>query len=168
MKFDRKNLVNVTSILVFAAPLIAEFGVLDLRINITSSHVPVGIWRAFPPEKIDAGDVIRYNVSEFYAAMPQVREERMHFRSDRILKRVAALPGSLIEMSGDAVAIDGWEYPNAFVVSDRSWIKVEYPLVVPEGAVWLMADVRDAYDSRYHGPVPVKLIKEKCEPVIVW
>jgi type IV secretory pathway protease TraF len=168
MRFDRKNLINVTSMLVSYAALIVLFGVLGLRINLTSSHVPVGIWRAVPPEKIDVGDVIRYNVSEFYAAVPQIREERMHFRSDRILKRVAALPGSLIEMSGDAVAIDGGEYPNALVMSDRSWVKVEYPLVVPEGAVWLMADVQGAYDSRYHGPVPIKLIKERCEPVVVW
>jgi conjugative transfer signal peptidase TraF len=168
MKFDRKGLVTVTSILAIAAASIVVFGVLGLRINVTSSHVPVGIWRVSPPDKIDVGDVILYDVSEFYAAVPRVREERVHFRSDRILKRVAALAGSLVEMSGDAVAIDGREYPNALVVSDRSWIKVEYPLVVPEGTVWLMADVGGAYDSRYHGPVPIKLIKGKCEPVIVW
>jgi type IV secretory pathway protease TraF len=167
MKFDRKNLVNVTAILALAAAAVAAFGVLGLRINLTPSHVPVGIWRASAPENIGVGDVIWYDVNEFYAAVPQVREERMRFRSGRILKKVAALPGSLVEMSGDAVAIDGGGYPNA-VVADRSWVKVEYPLVVPHGAVWLMADVRGAYDSRYHGPVPMNLIKEKCEPVIVW
>jgi type IV secretory pathway protease TraF len=168
MRFDRKNLVNVTAILALAAATIAAFGFLNLRINLTPSHVPVGIWRAAPPENIEVGDVIRYDVSEFYAVMPQVREERMNFRSERILKRVAALPGSLVEMSGDAIVIDGGEYPNAVVASDRSWIKVEYPLVVPGDSVWLMADVKGAYDSRYHGPVPINLIKEKCEPVVVW
>jgi type IV secretory pathway protease TraF len=168
MRFDRKNLVNAAAILALAVAPIAAFGVLNLRINLTPSHVPVGIWRASPPENIDAGDVIIYNVNEFYAVMPGVREERMRFRSGRILKRVAALPGSLVEMSGDAIVIDGGEYPNAVVASDRSWIKVEYPLVIPRGSVWLMADVKGAYDSRYHGPLPINLIKEKCEPVIVW
>jgi type IV secretory pathway protease TraF len=40
--------------------------------------------------------------------------------------------------------------------------------VVPEGTVWLMADVATAYDSRYHGPLPARLVKEKNVPLWVW
>ncbi|MDR3354213.1 MAG: S26 family signal peptidase [Synergistaceae bacterium] len=40
--------------------------------------------------------------------------------------------------------------------------------MVQRGSVWLMADSPNAYDSRYHGPIPVSLIREKLKPVWVW
>jgi type IV secretory pathway protease TraF len=112
------------------------------------------------------GDTIAYDIDEFYALCPQVREERMNFIAPRILKTVAGLPGALIEMSGDIVTINGTAYPRARVAGG-SWRKVEYPLVVPEGTVWLMANSETAYDSRYHGPLPENIIKEKMVPILV-
>jgi type IV secretory pathway protease TraF len=168
LTFDKKRLRYVLLLLSFPLGIIAIFGALDLRINLTPSHVPVGIWRAFPPDSVGVGDVVRYDIEELYSRLPHVREERMNFHSSGILKKVAALSGAVISLSGDIVVIDGHEYHNAPIAGDDSWRKVDYPLVVPEGSVWLMADVRSAYDSRYHGPLPADIIREKCEPVIVW
>jgi type IV secretory pathway protease TraF len=146
------------------------FPLLGLRINLTSSHVPVGLWRAFPvvsAQTLRIGDVITYDVREFYAAEPQIADDRMVFAAPRIIKKIAALPGARIELSGDALVVDGKEYSRARL-AQKSWQKVDYPLVVPEGTVWLMDDVLAAYDSRYHGPLPARLIQEKNEPLWVW
>jgi type IV secretory pathway protease TraF len=138
-----------------------------LRINLTSSHVEAGIWRAAPADSIEVGDVIGYSKDEFYALTPGVREDRMIFRAPMVIKRVAALPGATVELSGDAVVIDGVRYSDARI-RDDTWRKVDYPLTVQAGSVWLMADSSNAYDSRYHGPLPVSLIREKLKPVWVW
>jgi type IV secretory pathway protease TraF len=167
MKFDRRGFRNVVLILSCAAVVVVLFHVCGLRVNFTPSHVPVGLWRALPADSISVGDVVSYDIYDLYFAEPQVYEERMRFFHSRLIKKVAALPGSVVELSGDVVVIDGTEFSKA-QIADDSWRKVDYPLVVPEGAVWIMADVTNAYDSRYHGPLPISMIREKCEPVVVW
>jgi type IV secretory pathway protease TraF len=170
VKADKKALRNVTALAVCAGVVVVLFLSLGLRLNLTSSHVPVGLWRACPvisAEAIRIGDVVTYDIREFYAAKPEITEDRVNFAAPHIIKRVAALPGALIELSGDTLVIDGKEYPRARLAR-KSWRKVNYPLVVPEGTIWLMDDVLAAYDSRYHGPLPVNLVKEKNEPLWVW
>jgi type IV secretory pathway protease TraF len=167
MRVNKRELKNVAGLVFCAVGLAALFFLLRLRINVSSSHVPAGIWRAHPVDAIDVGDVVTYDVRDFYRASPRIHETRLRFATPRIIKRVAALPGALIERSGDAVSIDGKEYPRAKIV-DESWCAVDYPLVVPEGSVWLMADAERAWDSRYHGPLPADLIREKNTPVLVW
>jgi type IV secretory pathway protease TraF len=170
LKADKKALRNVTALVVCAGASVALFLSLGLRFNLTSSHAPVGFWRACPVtsvEAVRAGDVITYDIREFYAAEPRIADGRMSFAAPHIMKRVAALPGALIELSGDALVVNGKEYSRTRLAKE-SWRKVTYPLVVPEGTVWLMDDVPAAYDSRYHGPLPLRLVKEKNEPLWVW
>jgi type IV secretory pathway protease TraF len=166
-RFDGRACRRVAALAAcFAAP-VAIFYAAGLRINFTPSHVPAGIWRARPADKLQTGDVIAYDKDEFYAAVPEAAEERMKFAAPRVIKKIAALPGAFVERSGDAVAIDGVLYPEARI-ADETWRKVDYPLVVPEGTVWLMADAFNSYDSRYHGPRPSRLVKEKLSPVWIW
>ncbi|MCL2009887.1 MAG: S26 family signal peptidase [Synergistaceae bacterium] len=167
MKFDPRAARNVALLLFVPGSVFALFFALNLRINLSASHVGVGIWRAFPAASIDVGDVVAYDKDEFYAAYPHVREDRMKLPSPVLIKRVAAMPGALIELSGDFVIINGAYWAEARILDD-SWRKVEYPLMVPEGTVWLMADVRGAYDSRYHGPVPLRLTRKKLKPILVF
>ena len=170
MKFDPRAARNVFILILVPAVIVALFFAFDLRINLTASHVQVGIWKAFPPVSVDVGDAVIYNKDEFFSEFPQVRDERMRFRSSSVIKRVAAMPGAMIELfgvSGDMVMIDGHPYTEGRILDD-SWRKIEYPLRVPEGTVWLMADTDRAYDSRYHGPMPLRLVREKLKPVFVW
>jgi type IV secretory pathway protease TraF len=167
MRADRKAARKVALLAICFLGPVAVFAVMGLRINLTESHVPAGIWRARPLGVLKVGDVIGYSKDEFYAARPEIGEERMSFVSPVVIKRVAALPGAIIERSGDALAIDGAPYPRARI-GDESWRKVDYPLTVPDGHVWLMADSAAAYDSRYHGPLPTELVREKLTPVLVW
>jgi type IV secretory pathway protease TraF len=167
LKVDRKGLRGASLFIIPVCGLVLLFPAFGLRINLTPSHVPVGLWRAYPADSVSAGDVITFDVYDLFFESPQVYDERMNFESSKLLKRVAALPGSVIERSGDTVLIDGQELRSAIIMKD-SWCRVEYPLVVPDGTVWLMADSETAFDSRYHGPLPVRLIREKNKPVLVW
>jgi type IV secretory pathway protease TraF len=170
LKFDRRACRNTALLILPAALMVMLFRSFGLRINISPSHVKVGLWRTMPMRaggELKIGDVIAYDKDEFYETVPRVREDRMIFRSRQVIKKIAALPGAFIERSGGAIAIDGALYREARI-SDESWVKVNYPLVVPDGTVWLMADTLDSYDSRYHGPFPEGLVKEKLTPVFVW
>jgi type IV secretory pathway protease TraF len=172
LKVNKKALRSVAALVFCTGALVALFLFLGLRINFTSSHVPAGFWRASPvasAESIRVGDVITYDIREFHAAEPRVADDRIVSQSAAplIMKKVAALPGARVELSGDTLVVDGKEYPRARLARE-SWRKVSYPLVVPEGTVWLMADVLAAYDSRYHGPLPTRIIREKNEPLWVW
>ncbi|MDR1943409.1 MAG: S26 family signal peptidase [Synergistaceae bacterium] len=167
LKVDRKGLRSVSFLVISVCGVVLLFPILGLRINLTSSHVPVGLWRAYPADSVSVGDVITFDVYDLFFESPQVYDERMKFDSSKLLKKVAALPGAVIERSGDLVIIDGKELQGAKIMKN-SWCRVEYPLVVPDGAVWLMADSETAFDSRYHGPLPVRLIREKNKPVLVW
>jgi type IV secretory pathway protease TraF len=167
MKADRRAAGVVALLAIcFIGPAVL-FCAMGLRINLTASHVPAGIWIARTPDGLKVGDVVDYNKDEFYALIPEVSEDRMIFAVPVVIKRIAALPGASIARSGDVLTIDGTPYSEARI-GDESWRKVDYPLVVPEGMVWLMADSPNAYDSRYHGPLPAGLIREKLEPVFVW
>ena len=166
-KFDPRAARNVAILVLLAVGAAALFFALDLRINLSPSHVQSGIYRARPAVSVVVGDVVAYDKDEFYDLCPRIREDRMEFKAHVVIKCVAAMSGALIELSGDAVAIDGALYPEARILDD-SWRKVEYPLVVPEGTVWLMADTGNSYDSRYHGPLPMQLIREKLQPILVW
>jgi type IV secretory pathway protease TraF len=167
MKFDHRAARNVTLLILLLSVVFVLFYALNLRINLSKSHVDVGIWRTLPLIDLNVGDVIIYDKDEFFSVYPHVREDRMRFVASAVIKRVAAMSGALIELSGDQVMIDGRLYTEARILYD-SWRKVEYPLSVPEGTVWLMADSERAYDSRYHGPVPLCVIREKLEPVFIW
>ena len=167
MKYDPRAARNVALMILAPTVVVGSFFAFNLRINLTDSHVPVGIWKASSPVSVGVGDIIKYDRDEFFSAFPQVREERMIFGTSAIIKRVAAMPGALVELSGDIVIIGGRLYEGARILND-SWRKIEYPLRIPEGMVWLMADTERAYDSRYHGPVPCGMIQEKLKPVLIW
>jgi type IV secretory pathway protease TraF len=167
VKVDKKGLRAVVLLVGAAAVFIGSFQLFGLRINLTASHVSAGLWHVVPAVEIAIGDVVTYDIEELYELRPDLRETRMVFPSNILMKKVAALPGAVVEISGDAVAVDGVLFPDA-IFADDSWRKVKYPLIVPRGEVWIMANSRAAYDSRYHGPVPLRLIKEKAEPVLLW
>ncbi|MDR1740610.1 MAG: S26 family signal peptidase [Synergistaceae bacterium] len=202
-RINRRALRSLTLIFLCVGGFLGAFPLFGLHINLSPSHVPVGLWRSVSTGErgsgltnplggtnplglanpsgltnpLAVGDVVAFDVQEFYAERPEVREDRMTFIVPTLLKRVAALPGSVIDRDGGNITIDGVPYRAPII--DESWVKVRYPIVVPDGCVWLMAEVEsvdpeglvdpraNAYDSRYHGPLPVKLIKWKAEPLLV-
>jgi signal peptidase I len=89
-------------------------------------------------------------------------------RDKDFIKRVVAVAGQTIQVSGNAVTIDGKPIadPNAHYVK-RDHVDFG-PYTVPAGHVFVMGDNRDeSYDSRFWGPVPMEDIKGLAM-VIYW
>jgi type IV secretory pathway protease TraF len=169
VKVNVRRLRAVLFLFLCAALPVVLCSLFGWRFNLSPSHVPVGIWKADSACEYKVGDVVAFDIQAFYAAFPEAAEERMTFSAPRLIKRVAALGGALIECTDGVISIDKEKYPMSRL-RDDSWRKVSYPLVVPPDMVWLMpepgnADALNAYDSRYFGPVPESLLIEKLTPV---
>ncbi len=88
---------------------------------------------------------------------------------DDLIKRVVALPGQTISVSGCRVYVNGkaenqsylpqgWQDPNSEYCT--VWTtNLPNPYKVPAGDFFVMGDNRkDSYDSRYWGPLPANYI----------
>jgi|GEM_PF-3809986 len=177
MKYSRKDARNVLIILASSVTVVFIALTTGIRINLTDSHVPVGLWRTVhhTPDSLQVGDIVTFDIYKHYLSQLKVYDEKLSFVvtvTPIMMKRIAALPGSLIERSEDHLLIDGVMYENApirppyFDKSDPC--KVEYPVIVPPLCVWIMADTFSAYDSRYYGVVSMDIIEAKVKKVLVW
>jgi signal peptidase I len=75
---------------------------------------------------------------------------------DSVIKRVIALPGDTVVISGDVAYVNGaasTAAPSLIVAASEP---ASTPVVVPAGRVYLLGDNRPvSYDSRFTGPVPL-------------
>lgn len=179
MRVNKKNLRNVGVITAITIAVIAGTAFVTaqfrLFINVSSSHVPVGLWRKITiteDKPLQVGDIIVFSLEELYEAKPEVIDNNMAPVVNFLIKKVVAVAGNSITLENDRVAVSGVLFDNAEVnhkyISGDIRCKIQYPLEVPEGHVWLMADIKDSFDSRYFGAVPVSLIKNRAKAVLLW
>lgn len=102
------------------------------------------VW--FRPHK-NSSDITRGSV---------VAVTHSEFGSMLIPSRVVGLPGDSVEISGGDLLINGTRVPEPYVLAERAerdYSQNSAPVVVPEGALWLLGDFRDmSKDSRFLGP----------------
>lgn len=151
----KKLLAAVVCLLVFVGALYIS----GIRIN-TSSSLPLGVWRV---QKIDASELrIGDSVAINRAAVPNARTH--------LMKDVGALPGDVMTREGNIVCRNGQPLPQS-TIQDAKWHGekidcIEYPVVVPEGHIWLSSRHERGYDSRYFGAVPAQAVIGKA--VLLW
>lgn len=85
-----------------------------------------------------------------------------------LLKRVIATEGQTVDLVDGKVVVDGQVLDEPYTEDRPSYPldrhapgiePVSYPLVVPEGHLWLMGDNRtNSLDSRYYGPIPTSSV----------
>ncbi len=132
-----------------------------LRINLTPSE-PLGLWRIVPLDRpVAIGDLV------FICAPPgpvlAFGLERGYFRRGScpggaapLIKTVAALAGSRIEISTDVV-IDGAALPRSELIARDGAGRALTPWtggLVPAGQIFVHSPFAGSYDSRYFGPIP--------------
>lgn len=83
-------------------------------------------------------------------------------RRNRYIKRVIAIAGDKIEISDGVVCINDKYLEEYYIKGTTSENTLEYPLIVPEGKLFVMGDNREnSNDSRMFGFVDFRSIEGK-------
>ncbi len=85
-------------------------------------------------------------------------------KADRVryVKRVVAVAGDIVSFQGGYLYINGERMEEDYIEGYTYANYGEYPLIVPEGEVYVLGDNREnSLDSRMFGTVPIKLIESK-------
>lgn len=131
-----------------------------------SASVPIGLYRVFPPRRIEVADLV--------AVMPP--DELSDFLAERgylprgvpLIKRVLALPGTMVCRHGATIVAYDHAYGQAL---DRDRLGRPLPAWrgcrrLAEGEVFLMNwDAPDSMDGRYFGPLPASTIIARVSPL---
>ncbi len=153
------------------------FGVLwflGFRFNLTAS-LPLGIYR----ESSDAphrGSVVHVclprQVAQFARQRGYLGNGRCPAGVRPLGKVVLAVEGDVVTLEREAIRVNGAVVPNSMTVSEDSrgraiphytWGEHR----IEPGELWLFSPYhRNAYDSRYYGPVQASQIVSVLEPIL--
>ncbi len=105
------------------------------------------------------GFIKRYQV--FFKDV-QLRFQR-DFRTNRLIKRVIAVAGDTVDIRDGQVYINGELLDEPYVKGITTGMSQEYPLVVPQGHIFVMGDNREySKDSRMFGTVSLNSVEGKA------
>ncbi|MBR0221765.1 MAG: S26 family signal peptidase [Synergistaceae bacterium] len=138
-----------------------------------SSSVPLGLWLRLSNKNIKIGDIVEINFEDFIYNNDWVPEA--YYKANEVgrtapyLKRVAGLPGDVIELGEfNLLKINNKIILNSLVLSqDRAGNILSSPdysnkIKLQDNEVWLMSDSPRGFDSRYLGPAKLN----KCVKVL--
>jgi conjugative transfer signal peptidase TraF len=158
--------------------LVALGRVLSLRIALTDSAAPAGIYRlisGIPPYRGQlVGACLPAAIAQEGLARGYLREGDCPGGIEPVAKIVEALPGDVLEVQPGWVSVDGKVFAHSSVAAHDS-IGRPLPHVrwgrrkVAPGEVWLFGfhNVR-SWDARYFGPVPLSEVRAALKPVLTW
>lgn len=86
------------------------------------------------------------------------------FRTNRLIKRVIALAGDKVDIREGKVYINDQLLDEPYAKGMTPTMgSIEYPLIVPEGHLFVMGDNREnSLDSRSFGPIDLKSVEGKA------
>ena len=153
----------------------------DLRLALTDSSTPAGIYQMRPATRLSRGelvaaclpsDIARFAISRGYLSVSPLSDCPEH--AAPIGKLLLALPGDDVEIKLDFIAINGHRFAHSATAPHDSEGR-NLPRVpvgnfrVPPGSVWFFGfnDPR-SFDSRYYGAVPLSSIQSTAIPLLTW
>lgn len=141
---------------------------LGYCLNITPSE-PVGFYRLVPGGA--ARDALVLLKQPHDSAASVLR--RYVPANLPLIKRVAAIPGDVVEVGGHAVYVNGIAWPDsAPLTHDEEGRPLRpYPFGtyrVRAGQIWVMSNNPRGLDSRYFGPVPATSVISRLAPLATW
>ena len=88
-------------------------------------------------------------------------------KKDRLIKRVVALGGDTVEVSGDTILVNGAPESGAYDYINGDEAFHIGPLSIPARSVYVLGDNRPvSLDSRFFGPVELDQVRGKAVYVI--
>jgi conjugative transfer signal peptidase TraF len=167
-------LFGVGMVPVLLAHLVA---VMKLRINLTPS-MPLGIYRIvlMQPRSVRVGMLVAVcapaKAAEIARRRGYLLKGTCAYETETLLKQVVAVDGDEVVMTAQGLVVDGRLLPNSTVlVADHAARELTaWPIGrqrVAYGTLWVYANHRRSWDSRYWGPVPVRNVVAVVYPVFV-
>jgi conjugative transfer signal peptidase TraF len=152
--------------------------VLGLRISLTDSAAPAGIYRLVPGVPIERGELVGACITASIAgeglARGYLRKGDCPGGAEPVAKVVLALPGDRLELQRAGVSVDGKTFPDS-TVATRDSVGRPLPHVawgrrqVGLGEVWLFGFHNSrSWDARYFGPIPLSGVQGILKPVLTW
>src|SRR5579875_1433787 len=164
------------------AALILDFWLLGLRIALTDSACPPGIYRATalrPGNPLVRDELVLVCLPEDLARFALARGYLARGAGcgdgiEPVGKRIGALAGDTVTLAPDYITVNDRRLPNS-ESRTRDTRRRNVPHIafgtyrVADGEVWLFgeADPR-SWDSRYFGAVPAGAVRAELKPVITW
>jgi conjugative transfer signal peptidase TraF len=151
---------------------------LGLRISLTDSAAPSGIYRIVRGVSVKHGELVAAclpaSIAQEGLARGYLREGDCPDGIEPVAKIVEALPGDVLEVQPGWVSVDGEVFADS-AVAPRDSMGRPLPHVpwgrrqVAPGEVWLFGfnNVR-SWDARYFGPVPLSEVRAALKPVLTW
>jgi conjugative transfer signal peptidase TraF len=154
------------------ASLVTMGRVLSLRISLTDSAAPAGIYRIV--QGVLVGACLPPSIAQEGLARGYLSKGDCPGGAEPVAKTIGALPGDVLEVQPGWVSVDGRVFAGS-VVAARDSINRPLPHVawgsrqVGPGEVWLFGfhNVR-SWDARYFGPVPLSGVQGVLKPILTW
>jgi len=171
------SLLPIGAAAIGASCLLLSARIFQLRITLTDSSAPAGVYRlvAAPAGR---GALVAACLPAVIArtgiARGYLREGDCPAGAEPVAKVIVGLPGDVVQVEAGWAAVNGFRFPNSRTVArdtaGRALAHVAWgSRRVAPGAVWLFGfnDVR-SWDARYFGPVPAANVRGVLRPVVTW
>src|SRR5229473_955539 len=168
-----RMLLLLTSVI---AAIVAVFWMFRLRIATTDSACRPGIYQ-MANRPISRGGLVLACLPPALARFAQARGYLARGQGcgdgiEPVGKRVGALPGDVVEVTRDYIAINGRRIENSATLArdsrGRSVAHITWgSYTIQPDHVWLLG-TNDAHswDSRYFGQVPIGSVRAQLEPLV--
>jgi len=157
--------------------LVLSAHVFRLRITLTDSSAPAGIYR-IAQSAAGRGALVAVCLPAVLErqglALGYLQRGDCRAGAEPVAKVLGAVAGDVVEVEPEWIAVNGVKFPNSQTAKRDS---ADRPLAhvlsgayrVGTGEVWLFGfnDTR-SWDARYFGPVPLTGIRGVLRPVVTW
>ncbi len=173
----RMSAALVLGLIAFGVP-IAVGRLFKLRITLTDSAAPAGIYRLAMDVPVERGELVAACLPPAIAraglARGSLRRGDCPADAEPVAKVIGALGGDRVEVGPGQVAVNGATFSNSRTAArDSSGRPLMHVLWgarrVGAGEVWLFGfnDGR-SWDARYFGPIPLNDVRGVLRPVLTW
>lgn len=114
-------------------------------------------------DEISTGDIVVLHIPD--AAQAMMTSIGFTYPTDTMAKRVVAKEGDRVVVTDNGVYVNDRQVADGLLlaemfVQDRESLHRE--MIIPPGAIYVIGDAVNSFDSRYWGEVPASLVKGKA------
>jgi conjugative transfer signal peptidase TraF len=174
----RRPVLKMLGQVIAMAFLVALGRVLSLRISLTDSAAPAGIYRIVHGVSVERGELVGAclppSIAQEGLARGYLSKGDCPGGAEPVAKIIGALPGDILEVQPGWVSVDGTTFANSAVAaSDTIGRPLQHvswgPHQVAPGEVWLFGfNNARSWDARYFGPVPLSGVRGVLQPILAW